>query len=113
MDEQEVASYLSAYLEAQRQHADSLRWMETRQRAFAQWFTEQAHTQGWLPAELHFSYGPVAQQETTHMCPAQGELVTSCCGRTPFELPRADRMTLDAQLVTCPTSGTSPTVTTR
>lgn len=24
-----------------------------------------------------------------------------CCGRTPFEVPRDDRMTLDESLVTC------------
>lgn len=24
-----------------------------------------------------------------------------CCGRTPFEVPATDRMTLDPKLVTC------------
>lgn len=39
--------------------------------------------------------------ETTHDCPREGEAVTLCCGRSPFELPRTDRLTLDASLVTC------------
>lgn len=29
---------------------------------------------------------------------ADGEAVTSCCGRTPFELPRTDRLTVDPSL---------------
>lgn len=40
--------------------------------------------------------------ETTHACPADGAAVTPCCGRSPFELPMTDRMTLDPALVTCP-----------
>lgn len=39
--------------------------------------------------------------ETTHDCPRDGEAVTLCCGRSPFELPRTDRMTVEAALVTC------------
>jgi hypothetical protein len=39
--------------------------------------------------------------EVTHDCPREGESVTLCCGRNPFELPRADRMTLDPLTVTC------------
>jgi hypothetical protein len=40
-----------------------------------------------------------------HKNPAEGEAVTPCCGRTPFELPRTDRMTFDGDMVTCPSSG--------
>ena len=39
--------------------------------------------------------------EKVHDCPRNGESVTLCCGRSPFELPRTDRMTLDPDLVTC------------
>jgi hypothetical protein len=39
--------------------------------------------------------------ETTHACPKRGSGVTPCCGRSPFELPRTDRLTLDPALVTC------------
>lgn len=39
--------------------------------------------------------------EVTHACPPVGSGVTPCCGRTPFELPRDDKMTLDPGLVTC------------
>lgn len=36
-----------------------------------------------------------------HLCPPHGAAVTPCCGRTPFELLRVDRMTHDPALVTC------------
>jgi hypothetical protein len=39
--------------------------------------------------------------ETTHECPADGGQRTPCCGQTPFELPRTDRITEDSGLVTC------------
>jgi len=35
--------------------------------------------------------------ETVHLI-ADGEAVTLCCGRTPFELPRTDRLTVDPSL---------------
>lgn len=35
-----------------------------------------------------------------HRSPGSGAL-TPCCGRSPFELPRTDRMTVDSDLVTC------------
>lgn len=39
--------------------------------------------------------------EVVHACPANGRWVTACCHKTPFELPRNDRMTLDPDQVTC------------
>ncbi len=39
-------------------------------------------------------------QETIHFI-ADGDAVTSCCGRTPFELPRSDRITVDPALTNC------------
>ncbi|MFF7837594.1 hypothetical protein ACFZC6_01970 [Streptomyces ossamyceticus] len=36
-----------------------------------------------------------------HGCPPDGSGLTPCCGRTPFELPRTDRMATDPALVTC------------
>lgn len=39
--------------------------------------------------------------ETTHRCPFHGEGFMSCCGKTPFEVPRTDRMTVHDELVTC------------
>jgi hypothetical protein len=42
--------------------------------------------------------------ETVHGCPPDGSGVTPCCGRTPFELPRTDRMTRDPNAVTCRTA---------
>ena len=39
--------------------------------------------------------------EVTHQCPPDGSGITPCCGETPFDLPRTDRMTLDPSLVTC------------
>lgn len=36
-----------------------------------------------------------------HACPPDGSGLTPCCGRTPFELPRTDRMTVHLDRVTC------------
>ena len=36
-----------------------------------------------------------------HLCPHGDGSVTPCCGRSPFELPLSDRLTLDQALVTC------------
>ena len=38
---------------------------------------------------------------TVHACPPDGLGLMPCCGRTPFEVPRTDRLTLDPALVTC------------
>ena len=38
---------------------------------------------------------------TTHHCPPEGSGVMPCCGRTPFEVSRTDRMAEDPALVTC------------
>lgn len=56
MDELEAGSYLAAYLEAQRQHTEFLRWVETRNLAAAQQLTVLGHAEGWLPTDLHFAY---------------------------------------------------------
>lgn len=47
--------------------------------------------------------GDEAQQqpETVHACPPDGSGLTPCCGRTPFELPRTDRISSEAP-ITCP-----------
>lgn len=39
--------------------------------------------------------------ETTHACPVGDAAVTACCGRSPFDLPPFDRLTVDESLVTC------------
>lgn len=36
-----------------------------------------------------------------HRAPLVGACVTACCGKTPFELPRHDRIATDPDLVTC------------
>ncbi|QES45232.1 hypothetical protein DEJ49_33370 [Streptomyces venezuelae] len=41
------------------------------------------------------------QSEIIHAAPPLDEGITPCCRRTPFELPRIDRMTTDYALVTC------------
>lgn len=38
--------------------------------------------------------------EPVHACPPEGTGVMPCCGRTPFEVPRTDRMT-STEPVTC------------
>lgn len=40
-------------------------------------------------------------EETVHACPFEGERATPCCDRTPFDLPRTDRITINHSLVTC------------
>ncbi|MER5902974.1 hypothetical protein ABT150_23190 [Streptomyces mirabilis] len=50
---------------------------------------------------------PETQAEVVHGCPPDGSGVTPCCGRTPFELPRTDRMSTDQALVTCPAAAVS------
>jgi hypothetical protein len=44
---------------------------------------------------------PETQADAVHACPPDGSGITPCCGRTPFELPRTDRMSADPTLVTC------------
>jgi hypothetical protein len=40
--------------------------------------------------------------DVIHQCPQDGDGgLMPCCGLTPFEVPRTDRMTLDPALVTC------------
>lgn len=41
----------------------------------------------------------MTQPETFHACPPDGSGLTPCCGRTPFELPRGDR--INSETVTC------------
>lgn len=41
------------------------------------------------------------EKETIHKCPPLGSGIMPCCGKTPFEVPRTDRMTLDRTQVTC------------
>ncbi len=47
------------------------------------------------------SAGEARSQEIVHRCPAVESGVTQCCGRSPFELPMTDRLTVDDALVTC------------
>jgi hypothetical protein len=41
------------------------------------------------------------EAEITHMCPPDGGGLMPCCGQTPFEVPRTDRITADPERVTC------------
>lgn len=45
--------------------------------------------------------GLTEEQETVHRCPPKGSGIMPCCDKTPFEVPRTDRMTVDPALVTC------------
>ena len=49
----------------------------------------------------------VLRLETMHRCPPRGATVMPCCGLTPFEVPRTDRMTVIYRLVTCHPSTTA------
>lgn len=46
-----------------------------------------------------FLVGPVL--EVLHACPPGDSGIMPCCGRTPFEIPRTDRLTTDKGAVTC------------
>lgn len=43
----------------------------------------------------------VLENRATHQCPPEGSGIMPCCGRTPFEVSRSDRMTVHADFVTC------------
>jgi hypothetical protein len=38
---------------------------------------------------------------TIHLCPPEGKGLFPCCGKTPFEVPGYDRVTLSKRSVTC------------
>lgn len=46
--------------------------------------------------------------QVTHRCPPAGEDLTPCCGHSPLELSRSDRLTLDDALVTCQPAPAAP-----
>jgi hypothetical protein len=43
----------------------------------------------------------IADGITTHACPPDNSALTPCCGKTPFELARTDRLTYDLAEITC------------
>lgn len=45
--------------------------------------------------------GLVELAAVTHHGPPTGVGLTGCCGKTPFELPRSDRLTVNGEDVTC------------
>ena len=50
---------------------------------------------------VHIEATVSIRREVTHRCPPEGSGVMPCCGRTPFEVSRRDRMTPYGDLVTC------------
>ena len=63
----------------------------------------------WVECDVIWSHGTAegfwaARAECVvppvHACPPQGSGVMPCCGRTPFDVPRTDRMT-STEEVTC------------
>jgi hypothetical protein len=46
---------------------------------------------------------------TTHACPPGNSSLTPCCGRTPFELSRTDRLTYDQAEINCPAARSTTT----
>ena len=40
-------------------------------------------------------------EPVVHASPPDGERRTPCCGENPFDLPRADQITMDRKRVTC------------
>ncbi|KQY58337.1 hypothetical protein ASD11_01330 [Aeromicrobium sp. Root495] len=60
---------------------------------------------GWLPpveaAERVRLASEGQGREVVHLGPPVGSGVMPCCGRTPLEVPRTDRMTYESEFVTC------------
>lgn len=71
--------------------------------AWTTWLARQMEndpmTENQLPdvAELADTPAP----ETVHRCPIGSDGETPCCGKSPFVLPRTDRITLENSSVTC------------
>lgn len=40
-------------------------------------------------------------RSVVHLSPLKDSGIMPCCGRTPFEVPSTDRMTLEPEQVTC------------
>lgn len=55
-----------------------------------------------MAAGAHLTVNVKVRIKWVHQCPPRGSGVMPCCGRTPFEVPTWNRMTLDSLLVTCP-----------
>lgn len=53
------------------------------------------------PDQARLQPSPEAGCSVVHRCPLMGRATMSCCGKTPFEVPRTDRMTTDYRRVTC------------
>lgn len=54
-----------------------------------------------VPFWVRSTRGPSGKPEITHACPPGAEIFMPCCGLTPFDVSRWDRITLDPELVTC------------
>ena len=54
-----------------------------------------------LDAELFVVPNRTIGASVIHAVPNTSSGITACCGRTPFELPRGDRLTEDHAAVTC------------
>jgi hypothetical protein len=52
----------------------------------------------WFCARCGFAGEP---DGATHACPEESHGNTPCCGKSPFALPRTDKLALDPALVTC------------
>lgn len=52
-------------------------------------------------AAYQVGHEAAAAGSLTHACPPSGSGIMPCCGRTPFDVPRYDRMTLEPSRVTC------------
>jgi hypothetical protein len=55
-----------------------------------------------LRAELEQTRQQLTALGVVHACPPGNSALTPCCGRTPFELARTDRLTYEQAEITCP-----------
>ncbi|MFE2045710.1 hypothetical protein ACFXAZ_33305 [Streptomyces sp. NPDC059477] len=66
-----------------------------------EWVAWISKTVAALPAAPAQPAKDAEKREVVHGCPPAGSVLTPCCARTPFELPRTDRLSTELALVTC------------
>jgi hypothetical protein len=90
--------------QAERDHAEFIRWftpLDSPDPFYGPDMAE-AFAAGMRAARALAAEEPnAAPGEVVHLSPRDVTYVTPCCGQTPFDLTRTDRMTNDPSLVTC------------
>lgn len=86
-----------------RQQEEAARLVEDYRRVLQEahhhdWTMETVSEAAHIIAAWQATHGPLPD---VHLCPTGDDGVFQCCGRTPFEVPRTDRVTVDPEFVVC------------